>query len=94
MEEALLGELGISAMVQDACWGAFIWGTPSLMEPETVAALIARMRQRWPVADDLEITLEANPTSVEVRFAGWRAASTGYRAQSLMICVEIPRPAS
>ncbi len=45
-------------------------GTPSLMEPETVAALIARVRRRWPVADDLEITLEANPTSVErSRFA-------------------------
>lgn len=45
-------------------------GTPSLMEPETVAALIARVRQRWPVARDLEVTLEANPTSVEqARFA-------------------------
>src|SRR6185312_9469718 len=40
-------------------------GTPSLMEPATVAALIARTRALWDVADDLEITLEANPTSVE-----------------------------
>ena len=40
-------------------------GTPSLMEPETVAALIAHVRGRWEVANDLEITLEANPTSVE-----------------------------
>src|ERR1700742_2563986 len=36
-------------------------GTPSLMEPETVAAVIAAARRHWPVADDLEVTLEANP---------------------------------
>ncbi|MBS0523516.1 MAG: coproporphyrinogen III oxidase [Proteobacteria bacterium] len=40
-------------------------GTPSLMEPETVDALIARTRQLWDTAGDVEITLEANPTSVE-----------------------------
>jgi putative oxygen-independent coproporphyrinogen III oxidase len=40
-------------------------GTPSLMAPETVAALIERVRARWPVADDLEITLEANPGAAE-----------------------------
>lgn len=45
-------------------------GTPSLMEPETVAALIARTRQLWDSAPGIEITLEANPTSVEAsRFA-------------------------
>ncbi|WP_439610329.1 radical SAM family heme chaperone HemW [Reyranella sp.] len=45
-------------------------GTPSLMEPETVAALIARARQLWDTAPEIEITLEANPTSVEAgRFA-------------------------
>ncbi|MBL0897090.1 MAG: coproporphyrinogen III oxidase [Reyranella sp.] len=45
-------------------------GTPSLMEPETAAALIARTRQLWDVVPDPEITLEANPTSVETdRFA-------------------------
>ncbi len=45
-------------------------GTPSLMEPETVAALIARTRELWDSAPDIEITLEANPTSVEAsRFA-------------------------
>ena len=45
-------------------------GTPSLMEPETVAALIVRTRSLWDAADDIEITLEANPTSVEAsRFA-------------------------
>jgi oxygen-independent coproporphyrinogen-3 oxidase len=50
-------------------------GTPSLMAPATAAALIERAAQHWPVASDLEITLEANPTSVEAsRFAELRAA--------------------
>jgi putative oxygen-independent coproporphyrinogen III oxidase len=40
-------------------------GTPSLMDPETAGALIARTRQLWDTANDIEITLEANPTSVE-----------------------------
>ncbi|SMF08679.1 oxygen-independent coproporphyrinogen-3 oxidase [Tistlia consotensis] len=45
-------------------------GTPSLMDPGTVAALIDRARALWPHGPDLEITLEANPTSVEAgRFA-------------------------
>ena len=45
-------------------------GTPSLMEPAAVAALIEAARQYWPAADDIEITLEANPNSVEAaRFA-------------------------
>ena len=45
-------------------------GTPSLMEPATVGALIARTRELWDSAPDIEITLEANPTSVEsARFA-------------------------
>ena len=48
-------------------------GTPSLMEPETVAALIQRVRGLWPVADDVEITLEANPTSAEIeKFRAFR----------------------
>ena len=48
-------------------------GTPSLMEPETVAALIQRARELWPVADDVEITLEANPTSAEIeKFRAFR----------------------
>jgi oxygen-independent coproporphyrinogen-3 oxidase len=45
-------------------------GTPSLMEPATVGALIQRTRELWDTAPDVEITLEANPTSVEAsRFA-------------------------
>jgi oxygen-independent coproporphyrinogen-3 oxidase len=50
-------------------------GTPSLMDPETVAALIARARELFVPVVDLEITLEANPTSIEAgRFTGFRAA--------------------
>ena len=50
-------------------------GTPSLMAPATVAALIERIACNWSLAGDAEITLEANPTSVEAdRFAGYRAA--------------------
>jgi oxygen-independent coproporphyrinogen-3 oxidase len=50
-------------------------GTPSLMDPETVAALIDAATARIPAANDLEVTLEANPTSVEARrFRGYRAA--------------------
>jgi len=50
-------------------------GTPSLMAPATVAAVIERACARFAPAADLEITLEANPTSVEVgRLAGFRAA--------------------
>jgi putative oxygen-independent coproporphyrinogen III oxidase len=49
-------------------------GTPSLMAPATAAALIERVAERWPVAPDLEVTLEANPTSVEAgRFRDFRA---------------------
>ncbi|HVF37092.1 MAG TPA: radical SAM family heme chaperone HemW [Sphingomicrobium sp.] len=45
-------------------------GTPSLMEPSTVEAVIAAARGHWPASDDLEITLEANPNSAEAaRFA-------------------------
>ena len=40
-------------------------GTPSLMDPGTVAAILDRVKQLWPVANDLEVTLEANPGSVE-----------------------------
>ncbi|MEM9911320.1 MAG: radical SAM family heme chaperone HemW [Pseudomonadota bacterium] len=42
-------------------------GTPSLMEPDTVFAVLERIKSHWSPANDLEITLEANPTSVEAR---------------------------
>jgi len=50
-------------------------GTPSLMRPATVGAILDAIGKHWSVAPDVEITLEANPTSVEAtRFAGYRAA--------------------
>jgi oxygen-independent coproporphyrinogen-3 oxidase len=57
-------------------------GTPSLMPPATVAAIIAAACQHWTPEPDLEITLEANPSSVEAaRFAGF--ASAGVNRLSL-----------
>jgi oxygen-independent coproporphyrinogen-3 oxidase len=50
-------------------------GTPSLMRPATVDAVLDAVAQHWRLADDVEITLEANPTSVEAeRFRGYRVA--------------------
>jgi putative oxygen-independent coproporphyrinogen III oxidase len=50
-------------------------GTPSLMQPQTVGAILDAIGKEWRVARDVEVTLEANPTSVEAtRFAGYRAA--------------------
>ena len=50
-------------------------GTPSLMPPATVAAIIDTAAKVWPFGDDIEITLEANPSSVEAaRFADLAAA--------------------
>jgi putative oxygen-independent coproporphyrinogen III oxidase len=50
-------------------------GTPSLMQPATVSAILDAIAQHWPIAGDVEVTLEANPTSVEAkRFRGFRAA--------------------
>ena len=61
-------------------------GTPSLMDPATVAAVIARAADRWVVDGAVEITMEANPTSVEaarladVRAAGVNRVSLGVQA--------------
>jgi len=50
-------------------------GTPSLMQPQTVAMILDAIGKHWTVASDVEVTLEANPTSVEAnRFAGYRLA--------------------
>ena len=50
-------------------------GTPSLMQPQTVQAILDAIAKHWSVAPDVEVTLEANPTSVEAtRFRGYRTA--------------------
>ena len=76
--EALLADLAHEArLLPDRTLTSIFFGggTPSLMEPATVAALIEAAREHWPAADDIEITLEANPNSVEAaRFADLAAA--------------------
>src|SRR6187401_3184607 len=50
-------------------------GTPSLMKPETVGSILEAIGKHWSVASNVEVTLEANPTSVEAaRFRGYRVA--------------------
>jgi oxygen-independent coproporphyrinogen-3 oxidase len=50
-------------------------GTPSLMQPATVGGILDAISRCWPVAADCEVSMEANPTSVEAtRFLGYRAA--------------------
>ncbi len=50
-------------------------GTPSLMHPDTVAAILTAVKSNWRLSNDLEITLEANPSSVEAgKFSGYRDA--------------------
>jgi putative oxygen-independent coproporphyrinogen III oxidase len=50
-------------------------GTPSLMQPATVGAILDAIARHWTLARDVEVTLEANPTSVEAtRFRGYRTA--------------------
>jgi oxygen-independent coproporphyrinogen-3 oxidase len=50
-------------------------GTPSLMRPETVGAILDAVAANWHVPGDIEVTLEANPSSVEAeRFLGYRSA--------------------
>jgi oxygen-independent coproporphyrinogen-3 oxidase len=50
-------------------------GTPSLMQPSSVQAILDAIAKHWSVSPDVEVTLEANPTSVEAaRFRGYRSA--------------------
>jgi oxygen-independent coproporphyrinogen-3 oxidase len=67
----------VGAQTQDKVLSTVFFGggTPSLMEPETVAEVMEAIRRTWRMTNDVEITLEANPTSVEAgRFAGYRDA--------------------
>jgi putative oxygen-independent coproporphyrinogen III oxidase len=76
--EALLADLAHEARLlpdRELTSIFFGGGTPSLMEPATVEAVIAAAREQWTVAAGIEITLEANPNSVEAaRFADLAAA--------------------
>ena len=75
---AIETELGFAAarvpgrMVSSVFFGG---GTPSLMQPSSVEAILNAIAKHWCIAPDAEVTLEANPTSVEAeRFRGYRAA--------------------
>lgn len=59
-------------------------GTPSLMAPTTTAALLDAIAGHWSVADDLEITLEANPGTIDAeRFRAFRAAGVNRLSMGL-----------
>ncbi|KTT73481.1 coproporphyrinogen III oxidase [Sphingomonas endophytica] len=77
-QRALLADLAHeAALLPGRRLGSIFFGggTPSLMPPATVAALIEAAVAAWPPTDDVEITLEANPSSVEAaRFADIAAA--------------------
>lgn len=70
-------------LVQSIYFGG---GTPSLMAPSLVAKILDRVRLRWSLTNDVEITLEANPSSVEIakfrdfRSAGVNRASLGVQS--------------
>ncbi|NIJ22407.1 oxygen-independent coproporphyrinogen-3 oxidase [Sphingomonas naasensis] len=76
--EAMLADLAYEAgQLPGRRLGSIFFGggTPSLMPPETVAAVIAAAERHWGFAPGIEITLEANPSSVEAaRFADLAAA--------------------
>ena len=79
--EALLSDLAHEARLlpgRELSSIFFGGGTPSLMDPRTVEAVIAAAFEAWTPTDGVEITLEANPNSVEAnRFASLRAAGVG-----------------
>lgn len=71
-ELSYFAELTRNKSVQSIFLGG---GTPSLMDPATVDRLLKAVSDRWSLDENVEITLEANPTSVEAnRFKGYRAA--------------------
>ena len=76
--EALLAELddAAAALPGRALSSVFFGGgTPSLMPPRTVAALLDRAAARWRLAENVEITLEANPTAAETATLAAMAAA-------------------
>src|SRR5204863_7315838 len=65
---ALLNELESTAQNQGDSTLVSVFlggGTPSLMEPETVGALLEKAKAIFPMAENFEVTLEANPSTVE-----------------------------
>jgi len=75
---AYLSELDrVSAETSDRILGTVFFGggTPSLMDPMLIDQIMDRIRRNWSLANDFEVTIEANPSSVEAsRFKSYRAA--------------------
>jgi putative oxygen-independent coproporphyrinogen III oxidase len=76
--KALLAELALRAPAFDGLAPMSLYlggGTPSLWDPEEVAALVAAVRARFPLPADVEVTIEANPESCDrAGLRAWRAA--------------------
>jgi oxygen-independent coproporphyrinogen-3 oxidase len=76
--EALLADLAAEAGdVSNRTLGSIFFGggTPSLFSPAAISRILAAVREQLPLADDVEITLEANPGTADAgHFAGYRAA--------------------
>ena len=67
----------VAALTSDRILNSVFFGggTPSLMSVATVDRVLSRIRKNWRLSNDVEVTLEANPTSIEAdRFAGYHAA--------------------
>lgn len=59
-------------IIKSIFWGG---GTPSLISPSTVVSLLSQINASWPLAENCEITLEANPNSIEAqKFSDFKAA--------------------
>ena len=64
-------------------------GTPSLMDPAVVDSILRKVRATWPGANDIEITLEANPTSVEAsRFSAYRDAGVNRISMGIQALID------
>ncbi len=93
-EIATTAELAPGRTVSTVFFGG---GTPSLMQPATVGAVLDALAKHWSIAPDVEVTLEANPTSVEAtRFRGYRSAgvnrvSLGVQALDDRVLAELGR---
>ena len=76
--QALAAEIGYLASLAPGRTVASIFfggGTPSLMAPETVETVLSAIAGNWSIAGDVEISLEANPSSADAgRFKAYRAA--------------------
>lgn len=80
-EIARVGALAPGRILNAVFFGG---GTPSLMVPDLVAAILDTVRKTWTCANDLEVTLEANPGSAEAgRFRGYRDAGVNRLSMGL-----------